>query len=245
MEADQRHIEHRQRWQAKPVLRAVYEDYFKRMLDACAVGSILEIGGGSGGLAQFDDRVLSSDLGWTPWLDFVADAAKLPIADSSIGNIAMLDVLHHIAAPADFFAEAARVLLPGGRLIMIEPAITLVSAPFYRWVHPEPVDMQADPLAPHKGTEPRDLYDGNQAVATTLFGRRLSHWQTRYPQLRLLRRQHLSVACYPLSGGYRPWSLIPARAAPFLLAAERAIEPWIGRWTGFRVLVVVERTIDA
>ena len=48
---------------------------------------------------------------------------------------------------AETLAEAQRVLEPGGRIIMIEPAITLLSSPFFRLLHPEPVDMTADPFA--------------------------------------------------------------------------------------------------
>lgn len=36
----------------------------------------------------------------------------------------MIDVLHHLAKPKLFFGEARRILEPGGRLIMIEPAVT-------------------------------------------------------------------------------------------------------------------------
>ena len=58
----------------------------------------------------------------------------------------MVDVLHHIESPLRLFAEAARVLRPGGRLIACEPAITPLSGLFYRRFHDEPVDMSADPL---------------------------------------------------------------------------------------------------
>jgi 2-polyprenyl-3-methyl-5-hydroxy-6-metoxy-1,4-benzoquinol methylase len=43
-----------------------------------------------------------------------------------------VDVLHHLEFPVVFFREAARVLRPGGRVLMVEPAITWGSSFFYR-----------------------------------------------------------------------------------------------------------------
>ncbi len=241
MDPDSRHLEHRQRWRNKAVLRVVYDDYFARLLAACRPGSVLEIGGGSSSLASRSDRVIASDLSWAPWLHLVADAQHLPIADASIDNIAMLDVLHHIAEPARFFSEAVRVLRPQGRIVMIEPAITALSAPFYHFLHPEPVDSAADPLAPAPVNKERDFYDGNQAIPTQLFGRHLLRWQRAYPELQLVDKRFLSLFCYPLSGGYRSWSLVPAWAASPLVAFERRVEPLLGGWMGFRLMLVVQK----
>src|SRR3546814_18467176 len=91
----------------------------------------------------------------------------------------MLDVLHHIERPGVFFAEAARVLRPGGRLVMIEPGITPVSWLFYKLLHPEPVDMSADPLAEVAPDPARDPFaDANQALPTLLFAR--SRYRLRF-----------------------------------------------------------------
>lgn len=87
----------------------------------------------------------------------VADAQRLPFADSCAVNIEMVDVLHHIEFPAAFFREAERVLQNGGRQLMIEPAITLGSTLFYRLFHPEPVRTSADALLegrPNVGRNP-------------------------------------------------------------------------------------------
>jgi hypothetical protein len=51
-----------------------------------------------------------------------------------------------------------------------------------------------------------------------------------------------SFAVYPMSGGFKRWSLIPARAARAALAAERILEPVLGSVAGFRMMLVIERT---
>jgi len=49
------------------------------------------------------------------------------------------------------------------------------------------------------------------------------------------------LAAYPLSGGFKPWSLLTARMARHLLRFERAIEPLVGRLAAFRVMVIIEK----
>ena len=58
---------------------------------------------------------------------------------------------------------------PGGRLAMIEPAMTPMARRFYERFHEEPVDMQADPFAPVAINPDRDPFDANQAIPSLLF----------------------------------------------------------------------------
>ena len=111
-------------WNTKPVLRAIYGDLFDRIVSRCTSGPTLEIGGGIGNLKDRLEDVWSSDIQYGPWLDLVADAQRLPFPNESLGNVVMLDVLHHVEWPLLFLRETARVLRPGGRIVMIEPAIT-------------------------------------------------------------------------------------------------------------------------
>src|SRR5262249_37304417 len=88
--------------------------------------------------------VISTDILWFPGIDIVADAQSLPIADGSFASIIMLDVLHHLEWPIEFLNEASRVLKPGGRVAMIEPAMTPLARRFHDRFHEEPVDISAD-----------------------------------------------------------------------------------------------------
>ena len=49
-------------WDSKPVLRAVYRDYYARIAEWCRPGVTLEIGAGSGNLRDELPGVLSSDI---------------------------------------------------------------------------------------------------------------------------------------------------------------------------------------
>lgn len=232
-------------WDRKPVLRVVYDDFFRRIAEACVAGTTLEIGGGSGNLAERLPDVVASDIQFAPWLNLVADAQQLPFADETLGNIVMLDVLHHLEFPLKFFQESARALRPGGRIVMIEPAITLGSTLFYRFIHEEPVDMSADPLLTGLPRPDRDPYESNQAFPTLIATRDRERFHRAVPELRISDVQWFSFAVYPLSGGFKPWSLVNAAAARIGLKLERRIERLLGRTLGFRMMLVIEKNADA
>jgi SAM-dependent methyltransferase len=234
--------EHRTIWYDKPALRAIYTDYYQEIVAQCVPGRSLEIGGGSGNLKEFATDVVSTDIVPSEWLDAAADAHALPFADKSFANIVMVDVLHHLERPVKFFAEVTRVLQPGGRVVMLEPGITPVSWLFFKAFHPEPVIMDVDPLLDGALSSDRAPFDANQAIPTVLFGRDRSRFEAAFPNLTVCSKRWLSLFAYPLSGGFRPWSLISAGMARGLLQLERSLSPLIGRWVGFRLLVVLEYT---
>lgn len=236
--------EYRAVWQRKPVLRLVYADYFNRIASHCIPGRTLEIGGGIGNLKELLPDVTSSDIQLSENLDVVADAQNLPIKNGALSNIVMLDVLHHLEFPVKFLRDASRALKPGGRIVMIEPAITPGSTLFYRFIHHEPVITSADPLLDGKPDHGRDPYDSNQAIPTLLATKYREPMQREVPDLALSKTEWFSFFAYPLSGGFKPWALISQGMARRLLKAEGWLEKPFGRLAGFRLLLVMEKKRD-
>jgi SAM-dependent methyltransferase len=231
-------------WSAKSSLRAVYRDYYRRMEGWCRPGVVVELGAGSGNLKETMPAVLATDIVAAPWLDAVVDGHVLPFADRSVDSIVGLDVLHHVQYPVRVLVEAQRVLRPGGRLVLVEPAITPVSSLVLRLGHPEPVDMRVDPLVDGTPDPQKHPMDSNQALPTLLAGRHRARVAHRVPDLRLVVRQYLSLFAYPLSGGFRPWSLMPSRMVGPVLRAEARLSPALGRLLGFRLMLVYERSAE-
>ena len=228
-------------WNHKPVLRRVYDDFYSRIAAECVPGLTVEIGGGIGNLKQRLGHVISTDIQPAPWLDCVANAQALPFADGAVNNIVMVDVLHHIEFPVNFFREAERILKPGGHIVMVEPAITWGSTLFYRLLHPEPVVMSADPLASGKPDPKRDPYHSNQAIPTLIATRDKARFHARFPAMKIERIDWFSSVVYPLSGGFKQWCLIPSGLFSSFAAIDRAIERAVGGSTAFRMLLVIEK----
>jgi len=66
--------------------------------------------------------------------DAFADARHLPLADGSTDSALMLHVLEHLDRPGQALREAARILRPGGSL--------LIEVPFLYPVHDAPLDYR-------------------------------------------------------------------------------------------------------
>ena len=230
-------------WERKAVLRVIYKDFYDRIAASCVSGTTIEIGGGGVNLKERLGTLITTDIQFAPWLDAVADAQYLPFAPCSAANIVMIDVLHHLEYPATFFREAQRVLRPGGRVVMVEPAITWGSTLFYRLVHHERVSMSADILEEGEPNPRRDPYHSNQAIPTLLATRDRNRFHTLFPDLRIAQVDWFAFAAWPLSGGLKSWSLISENLARRLLQLERPIESALGHFGAFRMILVIEKAM--
>jgi len=237
--------EHRRTWAEKPVLAAVYEPWFAALLGQAPAGArVLEIGAGPGFLREHaarrrpDLRWIATDIIGTPWNDVAADGTRLPFADGAFEAVLCLDLLHHLARPRDFFVETARVLAPGGRLAAVEPWVTPLSYPIYRWTHEEGCDLGIDPWAPF-GTGPKEAFEGNGALAWRVVrGGSDAEWAAM--GLGSPRVRRLNAFGYLLSLGFRRGSLLPRPLAPlarWIDGATRALAPL----TAMRALVVWDK----
>jgi hypothetical protein len=86
----------------------------------------------------------------------------------------------------------------------------------------------------------RDAFDGNQAIPTLLIGRYRRRFAELFSNLRLHRVEWISLFAYPPSGGSSVGALMPASLVPPMLRFETALEPWLGRLLGIRLLTVIE-----
>ena len=240
--------EHRRVWAMKPVLEEVYRVWFDELLAGAPPGGLLlEIGAGPGFLGAYARshrprvRLVTSDFLSTPWNDLVADAQELPVATASLDGLCGLDVLHHLGRPARFFAEAGRALKDGARLTVVEPWVTPLSFPIYRWLHQEGCRPGLDPWDPFgaRGGRTKQALDGDAAVVWKLVrSTPAGRWNALgfdAPEVRVL-----NAFGYLLSLGFKRGSLLPGWAAPTLLRVDRALQA-AAPVLGLRALVVWRR----
>jgi SAM-dependent methyltransferase len=236
---------HRQVWAEKAVLRRVYhEEFFSRLLAFGRPGGVsIEAGGGPGFFKEALPTVISTDLVWSPWVDAVANAQTLPFRSCSTSNIFGLDVLHHLAEPMWFLQEAERILIPGGRLILVEPWITPLSYIVYRFLHQEGCDLYGQPWE-KSGTNPtaKNAFDGNPAIPYLLFGaRNRKSTLASFPQLMMLTIEPFCLFAYLLSFGFKRANLLPGFLYGAVSTLERRTLPLWRDLAALRVLLVLEK----
>jgi SAM-dependent methyltransferase len=231
--------ERREIWARKPIIRRLYSKWYGLIKECLRPGRTLEMGGGSGNLKDFLPGAITSDIVFEPWLDAVMDAHAIPFKRESLDNIVLFDVLHHLMAPAVFFDEVERVLRPAGRAILMEPYVSWLSYPVYRFLHAEGMAWDADPFLdqPSKRKEP---FAGNQAVPTLLFEKYREKFLTLFPRLSLIQERKLESLIYPLSGGFHQPSLCPLFLWGFIEGVERLLNP-LARFLAFRLFIVLEK----
>jgi len=99
-------------------------------------GVVLDAGCGDGRhrslLASRARLYVGCDMAPKPGVSVRADVAAMPFGDSSIDTVVSVQVLDDLPEPARFFESAARVLKPGGHLVL--------TAPFFWRTHDLPHD---------------------------------------------------------------------------------------------------------
>ena len=246
-QVDERSIveRHRVLWRRKPALASIYAPWFDSVLvDIPRHARVLEVGAGPGFFSAYARRV-RPDLRWhtsdylvVPGNDLVADAVQLPIRDASVGAVVGCDILHHLARPGHFLAEAARILQPQGSLLLLEPWLTCLSYPVYRFAHHEECRPAVDPWQPFEADETRgkQAFEGNAAVPWSMLRSASSDdWAAmglEPPEIELY-----NGFTYLLSLGLRRPHLLPGRAATrALLRFDRWSQP-TARWFALRARI--------
>src|SRR5262249_47936482 len=118
-----------------------------------------------------------------------------------------------------FFSDAARVVAPGGALVMIEPWVSRWARLVYTNLHHEPFLPQAGWTL--QGSGP--LSTANSALPWIVFARDRERFDRDFPSWRVDVVDPGTPLLYFLSGGVSKRGLSPGWAYPLWRACERAL----------------------
>lgn len=230
-------------WQSKPVLRKIYQCFYKLIVEHLQNdinGKIVEIGSGIGNLKMVIPNCLSTDIFPNPWIDQVENAYQLSFSNNSVSNLILFDVWHHLEFPGNALQEFHRVLVPGGRVIIFEPAMSLLGFVVYGFFHHEPVRFfkKIKWRAP-KGFSFKDAAyytaQGNAArvFRSNKFSKFLSDWK-------IITTKRISSISYVASGGYSGRQLYPDCFYPLMTFIDRLCD-YLPQLFATRLLIVIEK----
>lgn len=226
----------------KPLLREIYLGFYRDIAAELAevAGDTVELGSGGDDIKSVIPGCITSNIIRHPGIDRHEDALQLSFSDGTLANLILVDVLHHLRYPGAALAEFRRVLVPGGRVLLLEPDMGLLGQLVYGLFHAEPLGLHESihwqAPAGHV-TEPGDYYAA-QGNACRIFVHgeyrdRLSGWKIR----KVRRRAAFS---YIASGGYTGPQLYPRPALPVLRLLDAAGDR-LPRLFATRLLVVLEK----
>ncbi len=231
---------HRDFIRRKSFLRQIYLEhyrFFAAEITALPPGAIVELGSGGGFAHDVIPRVVTTDVVPLSTVQAVISAVQLPFRNHSVSALLMINVLHHVQDPERFFSEAAACLVPGGKIVMVEPANTTFSRFVYTRFHHEPFDPDMPGWKLPAGGR---LSAANDALPSIIFERDRSLFHRHFPELTVERYEHTMPFSYIISGGVSRRALLPGWAYKPVRAVERSLGP-INSLLGLFVRIVLRR----
>ncbi len=231
-------------WERKSLLREEYARFYREIAAALTdapVGPVLECGSGIGNLKSVLPHAITSDLFANPWLDRQENTYALSYPDRSLSGVVLFDVFHHLQYPGWALKELHRVLKPGGKVIIFEPAMGLFGRLALGLFHHEPLGLShtiiwepTEPMAPESLSYYAAQGNAWRVFREPAYNEKLAGWAS------------VSVGYYPaalwlMTGGFRGPSLCPSflvRTARFL---DRLLTRACPQFLASRMLVTLTK----
>jgi glycosyltransferase involved in cell wall biosynthesis len=203
----------------------------------------LEIGAGAGISKDFlkEYRIQRTDFMGSDDNDIRGnvDAHALPYKNDEFDGVLLFDALHHFTMPLDAMKECLRVTKPGGKIILIEPYVSLFSYPIYKFFHFEKTSwiyrIDSSDGAP-SGPE-----QGDQGISKAIL-KSLKYSKT--PQLKELSSWNYSLITpfsFFLTGGATSPLKIPSGVIKFAVMIENRIPKVLMRFIAARIFIVFRK----
>ena len=225
-------------------LKEVYDGWYRRFLPSVeATRSLdlpmIELGCGQSHLKNFIPEVIKTDVVKHDNVDVVVNAETLPYEDNGLRAIFMVEVFHHLPDPGKFLSEVERCLSPGGRLVMIEPSNSPLSAFLVRKFHRN--EYYDDRISDWKNPVVGRLNHANNAIPSIVFIRDRKKMESLFPHLRVCETSYHTFLMYLMSGGFSYYPFLPKACFSLVKFADFALTPFT-EWLSTAMTIVVEKT---
>jgi SAM-dependent methyltransferase len=235
---------HRAMLQRKRMLQAVFAEFHHlfKTLDRellSGKGMEIELGAGIAPMQESYPDVLATDVVESPQSDRTLDAEAMDLADNSVRTIYGQNCFHHFPHPDRFFRELARVLVPGGGAILLEPYYGPVAAFIFKRLFPtEGFDKayqswETPVMGPMKGA--------NQALSYIVFVRDRTEFTRKHSALEIVYQAPVrNYLKYLLSGGLNFRQLLPDCFIESVGWAEKVLSP-LNPWIALHHVIVLRK----
>ena len=211
-----------------------------RPLQLQEIREFIELGAGVIPMSNLDARIKSTDVVPSDHLDGVLDATSLDIANNCVSGFFLQNTFHHIPDPKAFFEETSRVLIPGGRIVILDPFYNTISRWLYmRLFKTEDFDMNGS----WKSDSAHAMIGANQALSYIVFRRDREVFAATFPGLAIVDYSPVLFGLrYILTGGVNFKKIAPG----WIFSVVRRLErfPSILRIFAIHWIVVVEKRLS-
>ena len=228
---------------ASTFLTGLYGELAKEL---SPTGLYLEIGAGAGISSSFlhEFQVTRTDI--LPWGDGLViggiNAEDIPFEDASYNGVFGMDMLHHMEYPLRVIKECLRLVEKDGKIVFIEPYVSLFSYAIYRLFHTEKTSL-FKVITPNTAAIGRSPEDGDQRICQAIFLSRSGKSALEQVFGRDLEVQTRFI--HPLSFFMTGGLSRPLKTNPQMIRAiqkiERNLPRWLLRLSASRIVVVITK----
>lgn len=236
-------LTHREKVLNKPFLRQLYGEWYEVFIaemENLPEGMKIELGAGGGFLKQVAPSIISTDSLPFPTNDLTFSPLSMPFNSDSVSGIFMIDTFCRIEDTHAFLTEAQRVLKPGGKIIMVEPASSIWGRVANRWFCQKSFDRSGV----WSNTLTAAYKRVNSALTWIVFERDLPRFHEEFPNLSLQSVDYHTPLRYFLGGGSRfDRAFVAPSSYPFFCLADAWLSEHSPQWSMF-VTLEIEKKVE-
>lgn len=224
--------------------------YFQIEKEIPTNGTVLEIGAGAGVSRLFlrNTKVLRTDLldHNLQGIQSGVDAENLPFESNHFNAAFAVDMIHHVPFPHKVVSELIRVTNSTGKIVIVEPFVSLFSLFVYKFFHSEKTSMflKYSMLKPMVGP---NAADGDQVICQRLFSSKVgkNYLQENFGSKIKVTRHLISPLSFFLTGGVNRPFRTSAKAVRLAIRIESQIPNLLLQLIAARQIIVIEKYVSS